>query len=149
MLLLPYKKLTNYSAITADKLLASLNENVEPYLGFRFDNYSKSLKLFVGKLTINSFKIRPVFKGRNSFIPYIYGIIEKQETGNKIILTMRLHYITLIVASIIFIIMPIYWSIKFQEIGGTVIALATYLLTILMFNYEYNKAKHILLKILK
>ena len=135
--------------MTEDALVARLNENVEPYTGFRFNNYSKSLKPFVGKISEKTFNIRPTFKGRNSFIPYIYGSIEKQETGNKIILTMRLHYVALFILSILFIIMPIYWSFKYHEIGGVGFALITYFMTIFGFNYEYNKAKYTLQNILE
>lgn len=149
MLFIPYKKLILYSDITKDALIARLIENVEPYTGFRFDNYSKSLKPFVGKVSEKSFGIRPGFKGRNSFIPFIEGSIEKQETGNKIILTMRLHYMSLFIIPIPFIIMPIYWSFKYHEIGGVGFALITYFMTIFMFNYEYNKAKYTLQNILE
>ena len=141
--------MTTHSDITEDALLARLHENIEPYTGFRFDNYGKSLKPFVGKVGEKSFDIRPTFKGRNSFIPYIYGSIEKQEAGNKIILTMRLHYVALIILSILFIIMPIYLSFKYHEIGGFVFALLTYFMTIFGFNYEYNKAKSTLQNILE
>ncbi len=149
MLLIPYQKLTTHSDLAEDVLLARLNENVEPYTGFRFDNYSKSLKAFVGKVSEKTFNIRPVFKGRNSFIPYIHGSIEREETGNRIIVTLRLHYVTLFILLTLFIIMPIYWCFKYQEIKGAVFALITYLITVFMFNYEYNKAKYTLQNILE
>ena len=149
MLFIPYKKLTTYSDITEGVLIERLNENVQPYFGFHFDNYSKSLKPFVGKVSEKTFDIRPVFKGRNSFIPYIHGSIEKQETGNKIILTMSLHYAALFIVAILFIIMPIYLSFKYHEIGGVIFALLTYFMTIFGFNYEYNKAKNTLQNILE
>ena len=149
MLLIPYKKLTTHSDIPEDALLARLNENVEPHTGFRFDNYSKSVKPFVGKVSEKTFDIRPVFKGRNSFIPYIHGSLEKQETGNKIILTMRLHYAALFILLTLFIIMPIYWCFKYHEIAGVVFALLTYFMTIFGFNYEFNKAKNTLQNILE
>ena len=149
MLFIPYKKLITYSDITEVALIAQLNENIEPYTGFRFDNYSKSLKPFVGKVSEKTFGIRPTFKGRNSFIPYIDGSIEKQEAGNKIILTMRLHYVVLFILPILFIIIPIYVSFKYHESGGVGFALITYFMTIFMFNYEYNKAKYTLQNILE
>ena len=149
MLLIPYKILTIHSDITEDVLLERLNKNVEPYIGFRFDNYSKSLKPFVGKVSDKTFGIRPVFRGRNSFIPYIHGSIKKQETGNKIILIMRLHYAALFFVGTLFIIIPIYLSFKYNEMGGVVFALLTYFMTIFGFNYEYNKAKNTLQNILE
>ena len=149
MLLIPYKKFTTHSDIPEDVLFERLNENVEPYTGFRFDNYSKSLKSFVGKVRENTFDIRPVFKGRNSFVPYIHGSIEKQETGNKIIVTMSLHYAAFFIVVTLFIITPIYLSFKYHEIGGVIFALLTYFMTIFGFNYEYNKAKNTLKNILE
>jgi hypothetical protein len=149
MLLIPYKKLTTLSDITEDALLERLNENVEPHTGFRFDNYSKSLKPFVGKVSEKTFDIRPVFKGRNSFIPYIHGSIEKQKTGNKITVTISLHYVALFILLTLFIIMPIYVSFKYHEIAGVVFALLIYFMTIFGFNYEYNKAKDALQNILE
>ena len=121
-----------------------MNENIEPYTGFRFENYSKSLKPFVGEVTEKTFDIRPVFKGRNSFIPYIQGCSEKQKTGNKIIETISLHYATLFIVATLFIILPIYLSFKYHEIGGVIFALLTYFMTIFGFNDEYNKAKNTL-----
>jgi hypothetical protein len=149
MFFIPYKKLTTHSEISEDVLFARLNENVEPHTGFRFDNYSKSLKPFVGKIREKTFDIRPIFKGRNSFIPYIHGSIEKQDTGNIIIVTMRLHYATVFFVVILFVILPIYLSFKYHEIGGIVFALLAYFMTIFGFNYEYNKAKRTLENILK
>ena len=149
MLLIPYKKLTTYSDITEDALFERLNENVAPYTGFRFDNYSKSLKPFVGKVREKTFDIRPVFKGRNSFVPYIHGSIEKQETDNKIIVTVNLPYAALFIVATLFIILPIYLSFKYHEIGGVIFALLTYFMTIFGFNYEYNKAKNTLQNILE
>ena len=149
MLLIPYKKLITHSDITVNTLLERLNDNVDPHTGFRFDNYSKSLKPFVGNVSEKTFDIRPVFKGRNSFIPYIHGSIEKQVTGNKIILTMSLHYAALFIIAILFIIIPIYLSFKYHEIEGVVFALLAYFMTIFGFNYEYNKAKNTLQNILE
>lgn len=140
MLLIPYKKLTFHSALSNNILTSRLQENTENYSGFRFDNYSKSSKLFVGKVGERTFDIRPVYQGRNSFIPYVHGVIESSAVGSKITLTMRLHYavgvgLTALVAFMI------YSVIKYRELNGLLFISFIYLMTVGFFNVDYVKTK--------
>ena len=146
MLFIPYKKLTMQSKLTPDELTKRLHENTENYLGFRFDNYSKSSKRFVGKLGERTFDIRPVFEGRNSFIPFVHGIMESSATGSKITLSMRLHYVVAIVltAMIAFIIFSV---TKYREPSGLLFIFFIYIMAIGFFNVDYTKTKNALLKI--
>lgn len=146
MLFIPYKKLTLHSKSTSDLFIAKLNENIEPYSGFQFDNYSKSYKPYVGKVSDRTFDIRPVFKGRNSFIPFIHGKIEDTEKGSSIIMVIRLHYIVAILITLMLCCI-IFSLIEYQEIFGITLVLFIYLTTIVFFNIEYSKTKNIFVKI--
>lgn len=140
MLLIPYKKLTFHSALSDNVLTSRLQENTENYSGFRFDNYSKSSKLFVGKVGERTFDIRPVYEGRNSFIPYVQGIIESSATGSKVTLTMRLHY-AVAVGLTAMVAFMIYSVIKYRELHGLLFIFFIYLMTVGFFNVDYAKTK--------
>jgi hypothetical protein len=147
MLFIPYKKLTLRSLLTGDLLTATLKENIEPYSGFRFDNYRKSTKAYVGKVSDRTFDIRPVFKGQNSFIPFVHGNIEDTVNGSIITLTFRLHYSVSILVTLMICFM-IFSVIKYHETFGLIFILFVYLMTIIFFNIEYSKTKNTLEKIL-
>jgi hypothetical protein len=148
MLLLPYKKLVVYSAVSSEAITEILKHTVEPYVGYRFDQYSKSSKLYVGKVGDRTFSIRPVFSGRNSFIPRIIGTIADTQHGSRVSLIFRLHHIVTILVLWMtgFLIFSV---IKYRETPALLFFLFIYVLTIGSFNYEYRKSKSLLLKILK
>lgn len=148
MLVLPYKKLVVYSTVSSEAITEILKYTVEPYVGFRFDNYSKSPKPYVGKVGDRTFSIRPVFNGRNSFIPRIVGTIADAQQGSRVSLIFRLHHIIAIV-SLCMTGFFIFSLIKYRETPALLFVLFIYILTIGSFNYEYRKTKSLLLKILK
>ena len=148
MLLLPYKKLVVYSAVSSEAVVESLKQSVEPYVGLRFDSYSKSSKPYVGKVGERTFSIRPVVSGQNSFIPRIVGTIAEAEQGSSMSLTFRLHHsVTILFLWMIGLL--IFFVLKHGDTSGLLFVLLIYVLTIGSFNYEYWKAKRRLLKILK
>ena len=148
MLFFPYKKLTLRSKLTGDLLTVILNENVEPYSGFRFDNYNKSSKLFVGKVGNRTFNIRPVFKGQNSFIPFIQGNIV--ETVNGSVINIKFRLLNFVSITLTFMICSILFSIiKYHETPGLIFIILIYSITIIPFNMEYSKTRDILEEILK
>jgi len=148
MLLLPYKKLVVYSAVSSDAVAEIFKLTVEPYVGYRFDNYAKSLKPYVGKVGERTFSIRPVFSGRNSFIPRIVGTIADAEQGSRVSLIFRLHHSVAIVTLCMtgFLIFSV---TKYGDTSALLFVLLIYVMTIGFFNYEYWKAKRYLLKILE
>jgi hypothetical protein len=148
MSLLPYKRLVVYSPVSSDAIAEILKHTVEPYVGYRFDNYSKSPKPYVGKVGDRTFSIRPVFSGRNSFIPRIVGTIADTQNGSRVSLIFRLHHNVAIV-SLCMTGFLIFSLIKYHETPALLFVLFIYVLTIGSFNYEYRKSKSLLLKILK
>lgn len=148
MLFFPYKKLTLRSELKGELLNEVLNENVEPYSGFRFDNYSKSSKLFVGKVSKQSFDIRPIFKGRDSFIPFIHGEIVNSVNGTIINIKFRLNnFVSIALKCMICFIL--FSLIKYHETPGLIFIIFIYTITIIPFNIEYSKARDSLEQILK
>ena len=140
--------MTLHSKLTGDLLNAVLNENVEPYSGFRFDNYSKSSKLYVGKVSNRTFYIRPVFKGRDSFIPFIQGKIVDTVNGSIINIKFRLHnYVSISLTCMICFL--IFSTIKYHETPVLIFIIFIYSITIIPFNIEYLRTRDILEKILK
>jgi hypothetical protein len=148
MLLLPYKKLVVYSSASRETVSEILRQVVEPYVGFRFDRYSKSAKPYVGKVGEKTFSIRPIFSGRNSFIPRIVGTIDNAEKGSRVTLTFRLHYV--VIVALLWIIGFIIFSVlKYGETSALLFVLLIFVMTVGFFNYEYRKTKCVLLEILK
>jgi hypothetical protein len=134
------------SALAENVLTKRLYESVETYSGFRWDNYTRSSKPFVGKVSETTFDIRPVFEGRNSFIPFVHGVIEKGATGSRVTLTMRLHYVVAIFLTLLTCLM-IFSIIRYHELFGILFILFVYVMTISFFNIEYKKTRRILQKI--
>ncbi|RYE53454.1 MAG: hypothetical protein EOP48_14375 [Sphingobacteriales bacterium] len=148
MLLLPYKKLVVHSTVSSEAVSKILKQTVEPYVGYRFDQYSKSTKTYVGKVGDRTFSFRPVFSGRNSFVPRIVGTIVDTGEGTILNLTFRLHHVVTI--GLLWMIGLLIFSVtKYGDTSALLFILFIYVMTIGFFNYEYWKAKRHLLKILK
>jgi hypothetical protein len=67
----------------------------EPPFDEYFRNMWKSKKMegpvFIGKIDGHTFRIRQLVRGRNSFIPLIWGRIEPTQNGTRIDVTMFMH----------------------------------------------------------
>jgi hypothetical protein len=88
MRLLPYRKLTLRSAMSAAGAAQALAKEVEPKRWFRLGAGSAS---FEGSVTGSSFEIQRIIQYRNSFLPLIAGTIRAEAVGCSISLTMGLH----------------------------------------------------------
>ncbi|UAY53247.1 hypothetical protein [Ferruginibacter albus] len=147
MILLPYKKIISYSELDINTIIKILNEKTEPYSGFWFGNYIKSSMSYVGRVSNQSFDIRPVFRGRNSFIPVVRGNIKADENGTVIRMTIRpLWGFTIFILLVIGL--AIFSFIKSHSISGVFVVFVVYIIMIFLFNVEYLKMKASLKKYL-
>jgi hypothetical protein len=55
---------------------------------------SSTDKLFEGEISEESFHLQRIIRGRNSFLPQIYGHIKPCESGARVFVTMRIHWFT-------------------------------------------------------
>ncbi|MBA4198469.1 MAG: hypothetical protein C0459_13040 [Chitinophaga sp.] len=138
MNLLPFRRYQFSSKLSSINLLEKLDSNIELYQGLRFDNYNFSTKLFVGKLRDNSFKIRPILRGRNSFIPIIQGKLINRQSTTSIILKMRINYF--VSAFFIWISITLIFFESHKNLSNILFAIFIYIIVIYLFNIECNKA---------
>lgn len=98
-------------------------------------------KIFNGEINDDTFFITQVIKGRNSFIPKIYGQIISGYK-NVIIIKMRLHYIIILII-VCFTLLVTWFQLKKFEIGGIFILLFIYGITLYFYLEECKKVKKI------
>jgi hypothetical protein len=96
MRLLPYRRITLRSPLSASAVVQLLENSVEPKRRFRFGSGARR---FEGTVTGLVFDIQPILFYRNSFVPQIRGTIEPEPTGSRISLVMRPHLAVLVFMS--------------------------------------------------
>jgi len=140
MNIFPFQKIVLTSKLNENELTSRLNEYVEPS---RFKLYwlRDSPKLYVGNITEKGFGIRRIFKGRNSFIPFVIGKIEKEGAGSKIVVIMRLHYIVMFPLLFLTCFVFFYGVIKENNFVLLFFILVFYLVLMYFFNIETNRTK--------
>jgi hypothetical protein len=96
-MLMPFRRFHIDAAETPEIVIESIRREVRPKpdLVEYFRALWKSPKLggpvFVGTIDGHTFRIRQVIRGRNSFIPLIWGRIEPNQSGTRINVTMLMH----------------------------------------------------------
>ncbi len=96
-MLVPFRRFHLDAVATPEIVVERLRKEVRPKPGL--DEYSrvmwKSAKpegpVFIGKIEGYTFRIQQVVRGRNSFIPLIWGRIEPTQSGTRIDVTMFMH----------------------------------------------------------
>lgn len=90
---LPFERITYRTNLSEQEVFTRLSGFVEPKkFGFG-RNYTKD---YEGSVNNNSFEISRVIQYRNSFLPQISGIIQKNNYGTEIEVTMKLHVFVLV-----------------------------------------------------
>jgi hypothetical protein len=107
MRLLPYRKLSLRSALSAEAAGQALAKQVEAKRWFRFGSGSAP---FEGSVSGSSFEIQRIIQYRNSFLPQITGTIRAEALGCSIAVTMRLHPFVLAFSAI--------WLSGVAAVGG-------------------------------
>jgi hypothetical protein len=159
MKFLPTENITYKTKLKEEEIFGRLSDLIEPEKIFRFGIFSSSsTKPYEGQINGRTFDIKRIIGYRNSFLPRINGIIEKEYDGLNIKVKMRLH---------IFVILFLcFWcggvglaciAILTQSIGNSEFNTATlipfgmllfaYGLTMGAFKFESNKSKKELQKV--
>jgi len=113
-----------------------------PWLSFKFDYENKP---YFGKINNNTFEIVPVIKGRNSFVPVIFGIISE---GNASIVSvkMRMHYA--VISILLFMITVVFFTMIEEGLNiGLVILILFLIWTIMEYLEQYKICKNELQKL--
>ena len=140
MNIFPFQKIVLNSKLNENELTSRLNEYVKPSQ-FKLYWLRDSPKPYVGNITEKGFGIRRIFKGRNSFIPFVIGKIEKKEIGSKIVVIMRLHYIVMLPLLFFTCFVFFYAVIKENNFVLVFFILIFYLVLMYFFNIETNRTK--------
>ncbi|MGD1839763.1 MAG: hypothetical protein ACFB0B_02545 [Thermonemataceae bacterium] len=109
---LPFENITYKTKLDSEEVLSKLSEVIEPKKTFRMVGAfgSGNHKPYEGSINGTSFNINRIIGYRNSFLPRINGIIEKDINGiiekdingTKIKVKMRLHVVVIIFIGIWF-----------------------------------------------
>ncbi|WP_313092138.1 hypothetical protein [Chryseobacterium flavum] len=148
---LPFERITYLTNLSEQEIITRLSGFVEPRkYGFR-RSYVKDYEGFVNE---KNFEISRIIQYRNSFLPQISGIIQKNNYGTEIEVTMKLHVF-------VFIFLLFWCSIAigiFIMIGSTekkmsveffmplLMLLFVYALTMIGFKVESKRSKEYLKK---
>jgi len=95
---LPFENITYKTKLDSEEIVNKLIEVTEPKKTFRtkgiFGNGNH--KPYEGSINGTSFTINRIIGYRNSFLPRINGIIERDSNGTKIKVKMRLHIFVIV-----------------------------------------------------
>jgi len=159
MKFLPTENITYKTRFKEEEIINRLSDIIEPEKTFRFGIFSSgSTKSYEGQINGQTFNIKRIIGYRNSFLPRIKGIIERDYDGITIKVKMRLH--------IFVIVFLCFWcsgvglgciailtqSFENSEFNPTTLIpfgmlLFAYGLTMGGFKFESNKSKKYLQKI--
>lgn len=95
---LPFENITYRTKLELEEIQKRINEVIEPKKTFRMTGIfgNSSHKPYEGSINGNSFSITRIIGYRNSFLPRINGVIEKDFNGSKINVKMRLHVFVIV-----------------------------------------------------
>ena len=92
MKFLPTENITYKTKLKDTEVINRLSDLVEPERKFRLGLLSSgSTKPYEGQISGQTFDIKRIIRGRNSFLPIIKGIIQRDLNGTTITVKMRLH----------------------------------------------------------
>ena len=97
MKFLPTENIIYKTRLKEDEIINRLSGFIEPKKTFRFGIFSSgSAKSYEGQINGKKFKIKRIIGYRNSFLPRIDGIIEREFDGLTIKVKMRLHIFVIV-----------------------------------------------------
>jgi hypothetical protein len=92
MKFLPIENITFKTKLKESEIIRRLSDCIEPEKAFRSSIFSSnSTKPYEGQIKGHSFNIKRIIGYRNSFLPRINGVIERDLDGLTIKVKMRLH----------------------------------------------------------
>lgn len=108
MLTIPSRRFAINSRLSAMEIAKGLRDHTQPrYKWFRSQPENTR---FVGTIGGDRFRLVPVFKGRNSYAPWILGHIAPNDSGSSVELTMTLHPVVVLLMLGI-VLVPQYWAV--------------------------------------
>lgn len=125
----PTENLIYKTKLKETEILRRLSENIEPENKIRIGLYRSGSSIsYEGFIKDHGFKITRIISYRNTFIPQIFGNIEKDYDGTKVKIKMRLHvFVSVFLCMLTF----------------------GYVLTMRGFKFEANKSKNFLQNLLE
>ena len=153
MKFLPIEDITYKTKLKEDEIIKRLSDIIEPEKAFRFGIFSNgSSKPYEGQINGQAFEIKRIINYRNSFLPKISGIIEKDFDGTTIKVKMRLHVFVIgflffwcgiVGLGCVAVLTQAIGSSKINPVALTPFGMLVfvYLLTMGAFKFESNKSK--------
>jgi hypothetical protein len=153
MKFLPTENITYKTRLKEEEVVKRLSDLIEPEKTFRFGIFSSGAsKSYEGQINGQTFVIKRIIGYRNSFLPRINGIIERDFDGMTIKVKMRLNIFVIVFLCIwcggvglgcIAFLIQAFGSSEFNP--ATLIPFGmlifVYLLTMGGFKFESNKSK--------
>jgi hypothetical protein len=94
---LPIENIIFKTSLKEDEIIRRLSDCIEPEKTFRFSVFSSSsAQSYEGQINGSSFTINRIIGYRNSFLPRINGVIERDLDGLTIKVKMRLHIFVIV-----------------------------------------------------
>lgn len=161
MKFLPYEHIIYKTRLKEEEIIRRLSDCIEPEKTFRIRFIGiRSKKPYEGEINGLSFRMNRIINYRNSFLPRITGVIEKEFDGLRINVKMRLHIFVLVflcvwcvgvgLGSLVFLTLAInhlvHVPMALIPLGMLVFS---YLLTMGAFKFESIKSKKYLQEILE
>ncbi|UWX62508.1 hypothetical protein N0B40_09485 [Chryseobacterium oranimense] len=148
---LPFERITYKTNLSEQEVLTRLSDFVEPK---KFGLGRNPIKGYEGSVNSNSFEISRVIQYRNSFLPKINGIIQKNNYETEIQVTMKLDLFVLIflifwcsiTASVFIMISLTEKKISIEFFMPLLMLVFVYIMTMLCFKFESKKSKEFLKK---
>ena len=161
MKFLPTENITYKTRLNEDEIIRRLSDHIEPEKTFRFGIFSSDSPIsYEGQINGQTFNIRRITRYQNSFLPRIYGVLERDSDGLTIKVKMRLHIVIIVFlciwcigVGVVFITFLTQDLNRHENNPETLIPIGmllfAYLVTMGGFKFESNKSKNDLLKIFK
>lgn len=150
---LPTEDITYKTSLKEEEVLARLADNIEPEKLFRVAVFlNGSDHPYEGEIIGQNFSIRRIIGYRNSFLPRITGVVEKDYNGTIIKVKMRLHLLPLVAVGILTAILGFISllalaqamqrsALESQKIIPLGLLIFIYLITMGGFKYESSQSK--------
>lgn len=161
MKFIPFEKITYNSRIPIAEIKERFENEIQPKTDFSFGKKpAAATKKFQGVSNGNEFQIQRIISYRNSFLPKIEILLAQDISGSKATITFKLLpfvaiFIGFWLAIVAFagITLALFSNndenLVFAKFIPLLMFVAGYAMTILAFNYEVNRAKEELEKIIQ
>lgn len=151
MFIAPFERVTFVTKLSESEIFFKLSNYVEPrqwFEEFFIGIFQTHTKPYAGKVDAQGFAIKRNVRYHSPSLPHIEGKFERQDTGTKIIITMRFEYLA-IIACTSFFLWFLYLAISYNDFTFLLIVAAFYLVLFIWFWIEVSRSKEDLQKYLE